>query len=148
MMEWVPSEWNNIDKEWESLYLSISYTHSLIGAHEWERRSSLNVWERDCYCQEIILLFSGFNFDVDSISEEVAGFSPLWFPRGKLFVSLVLCEANSYSLVEIILPENLVNEISHNTILNWWYELIWYIYSGRTYICPFVTFQPTVMTIW
>ena len=25
----------------------------------------------------------------DSISEEVAGFSPLWFPRGKIFVSLV-----------------------------------------------------------
>ena len=24
-----------------------------------------------------------------SISEEVAGFYPLWFPRGKLFVSLV-----------------------------------------------------------
>ena len=24
-----------------------------------------------------------------SISEEVAGFSPLWFPRGKFFVSLV-----------------------------------------------------------
>ena len=34
-------------------------------------------------------MFSGFTFGVDSISEEVAGFSPLWFPRGKLFVSLV-----------------------------------------------------------
>ena len=31
-------------------------------------------------------------FGVDSISEEVAGFSPLWFPRGKLFVSLVSCD--------------------------------------------------------
>ena len=28
-------------------------------------------------------------FCVDSIFEEVVGFSPLWFPRGKLFVSLV-----------------------------------------------------------
>ena len=28
-------------------------------------------------------------FCVDSISEEVAGFSSLWFPREKLFVSLV-----------------------------------------------------------
>ena len=28
-------------------------------------------------------------FGADSISEEVAGFSPLWFPRGKFFVSLV-----------------------------------------------------------
>ena len=26
-----------------------------------------------------------------SISEEVAGFSPLWFSRGKFFVSLVSC---------------------------------------------------------
>ena len=36
-------------------------------------------------------MFSGFTFGVDSISEEVAGFSPLWFPRGKFFVSLVSC---------------------------------------------------------
>ena len=36
-------------------------------------------------------MFLGFTFDVDSISEDVAGFSPLWFPRGKLFVSLVMC---------------------------------------------------------
>ena len=34
-------------------------------------------------------MFLGFTFGVDSISEEVVGFSPLWFPRGKLFVSLV-----------------------------------------------------------
>ena len=35
-------------------------------------------------------MFSGFTFafDADSISEEVAGFSPLWFPQGK---SLVMC---------------------------------------------------------
>ena len=34
----------------------------------------------------------GFNFSIGahSISEEVAGFSPLWFPQGKLFVSLVI----------------------------------------------------------
>ena len=25
----------------------------------------------------------GFTFGADSISEEVAGFSPLWFPQGK-----------------------------------------------------------------
>ena len=36
-------------------------------------------------------MFLGFNFGVDSMSEEVVGFSPLWFPRGKLFVSLVSC---------------------------------------------------------
>ena len=32
-------------------------------------------------------MFSGFTFGADSIFEEVAGFSPLWFPRGKFFVS-------------------------------------------------------------
>ena len=48
--------------------------------------------ERDYCCREIILLFSGFTFCVDSISEEVVGFSPLWFPRGELFVSLVSCD--------------------------------------------------------
>ena len=48
-------------------------------------------------------------FGVDSISEEVAGFSPLRFPRGKLFVSLVSCDVlmfyccACYSLSEKIL---------------------------------------------
>ena len=38
-------------------------------------------------------MFSGFiaAIDAHSISEEVARFSPLWFPRGKFFVSLVSC---------------------------------------------------------
>ena len=36
-------------------------------------------------------MFLGFTFGTDSISEEVAGFSPLWFPRGKFFVPLVSC---------------------------------------------------------
>ena len=43
---------------------------------------------------EIIFMFSGFTAAIGahSISEEVAGFSPLWFPRGKFFVSLVSCD--------------------------------------------------------
>ena len=38
-------------------------------------------------------MFLGFTFafGANSISEEVAGFSPLWFPQGKFFVSLVSC---------------------------------------------------------
>ena len=37
-------------------------------------------------------MFSGFTFGADYISEEVAGFSPLWFPRGKILcVSCLLC---------------------------------------------------------
>ena len=36
-------------------------------------------------------MFLGFTFAIGahSIFEEVAGFSPLWFSRGKIFVSLV-----------------------------------------------------------
>ena len=48
--------------------------------------------ERDYYCREIIFMFLGFTFGAHSISEEVAGFSTLWFPRGKFFVSLVSCD--------------------------------------------------------
>ena len=44
-------------------------------------------------------MFSGFTFCAHSISEEVAGFSPLWFPRGKFSVSLVLC----FIVVHVIL---------------------------------------------
>ena len=75
-----------------------------------ERRSSLNVRERDCYCMDIILLFWGFYYlGANSISEEVVGFSPLWFPQVKLFVSLVSCDVlmfyccACYSLSEKIL---------------------------------------------
>ena len=45
-----------------------------------ERGEALSMCEREIETVEIILLFSGFTFGVDSISEEVAGFSPLWFP--------------------------------------------------------------------
>ena len=39
-------------------------------------------------------MFLGFTFAIGahSISEEVAGFSPLMFPQGKFFVSLVSCD--------------------------------------------------------
>ena len=36
-------------------------------------------------------MFLGFTFAVDSIFEEFVGFSPLLFPRGKFFVSLISC---------------------------------------------------------
>ena len=43
---------------------------------------------------EIIFVLLGFTFSIGAhcISEEVAGFYHLWFPRGKLFVSLVSCD--------------------------------------------------------
>ena len=57
------------------------------------------------------LLSLGFTATIGahSISKEVAGFSPLWFPRGKLFVSLFSCDVlmfycyACYSLSEKIL---------------------------------------------
>ena len=54
-------------------------------------REKLLGQERDYCCREIIFMFSGFTFGADSISEEVVGFSPLWFPQGKFFVSLISC---------------------------------------------------------
>ena len=49
--------------------------------------------EREGEYVDIIFMFSGFTTAIGahSISEEVAGFSPLWFPRGKFFVSLISC---------------------------------------------------------
>ena len=39
------------------------------------------------------IMFSGFAAAIGahSIFEEVVGFSPLWFPQGKFYVSLVSC---------------------------------------------------------
>ena len=49
---------------------------------------------------EIIFVFLGFTFAIDahSISKEVARFYPLWFPPGKIFVSLVSCDYLVYML--------------------------------------------------
>ena len=64
-------------------------------------RGSVGTSERD-QLSEIIFMFSGFTFatGAHSISEKVAGFSPLWFPQGKFFVSLVSCDycCECYSL--------------------------------------------------
>ena len=56
---------------------------------------------------EIIFVFLGFNFSIGAhfISKEVAGFSPLWFPRGKLFVSLAII------VVHIILSDKILDHI-------------------------------------
>ena len=73
--------------------------------------------EKLSQCEREILLLLGdhltvlgfYYFGADSISEEVVGFSPLWFPRGKLFVTLVSCDVlmfyccSCYSLNEKIL---------------------------------------------
>ena len=50
-------------------------------------------------------MFLGFTVAIGahSISEEVAGFSPLWFPQGKLFVSLFSCDVLMFIDVLVIL---------------------------------------------
>ena len=58
-----------------------------------ERGEALSVRERERLLLGDHLTVLGFYyFGVDSIFEEVARFYPLWFPRGKLFVSLVSCD--------------------------------------------------------
>ena len=47
--------------------------------------------EEDYYCRDITYCFGIFYFGANSISEEVSGFSPLCFPQGKFFMSLVSC---------------------------------------------------------
>ena len=65
-------------------------------------RGSAGTSERD-QLSKIIFMFLGFSFAIGAhyISEEVAGFSPLWFPQEKLFVSLVSCDycCACYSLI-------------------------------------------------
>ena len=65
-------------------------------------------------------MFLGFSATIGahSISKEVAGFSPLWFPRGKLFVSLVSCVycCACYSLRSDCLNDKNITEIE----VYWW----------------------------
>ena len=72
--------------------LSIYHTHTHLLGHMSERGEALSVRERETTAvRRSSLCFGILYFGVDSISEEVTGFSPLWFPRGKFFVSLVSC---------------------------------------------------------
>ena len=74
-------------------------------------RGSAHISERENNCWRSSFLSLGFTDTIGahSISEEVVGFSPLCFPRGKLFVSLVSCDVlmfyccACYSLSEKIL---------------------------------------------
>ena len=75
MLEWTLSEQKNINRERASLF--ITQTHSLGRMSE---REVVGIRERHYCCQEIIFMFLGFTFGAYSIFEEVAGFSPLWFP--------------------------------------------------------------------
>ena len=74
-----------------------------------EEKLSQRERERLLMSGDHLTVFQFYYFGVDSISEEFVVFSPLWFPRGKLFVSLVSCDVlmfycyACYSLSEKIL---------------------------------------------
>ena len=54
-----------------------------------EKEDLTQVRERTVVGDHLVSLGFTFAIGAHSISEEVAGFSPLWFPQRKLFVSLV-----------------------------------------------------------
>ena len=64
----------------------------------WDKRETAAV-ERSSLC------FSGFTFGADSISEEVAWFYPLWFPRGKFCVSCLLCFIDVHVILSVKDPK-------------------------------------------
>ena len=64
--------------------------------------------------QRLLLFWEiSYCFGVDSILEEVAGFSPLWFPRGKLFVYLVSCDV----LIDVLVILSVKRSYDHNASL-------------------------------
>ena len=64
-------------------------------------------------------MFSGFTFGADSISKEFAGFSPLWFPRGKILcVSCLLC----FIAVHVILSNKILRSYCLNDKNITWYQ--------------------------
>ena len=62
--------------------------------------------ERENKLLEIIFMFSGFTAAIGahSISEEIVGFFPLWFPRGKFLCLLSLV----FIVVHVILSDKIL----------------------------------------
>ena len=69
-------------------------SHTLTQLGCMSERGSAHTSERENNCWRSYFLSLVFTAAIGahSISEEVVGFSPLWFLRGKLFVSLVSCD--------------------------------------------------------
>ena len=80
-----------------SLFITCTTHHSLTQV----RRTcgEGNIMGQEVYCCWEI----SYYFGADFISKEVAGFSPLWFPQGKLFVSRVSCDVLMFIAVLVIL---------------------------------------------
>ena len=77
-----------------SLFISLAILTLTYWGSMSERRSSLNVRERDCYCREIILIFSSFTVLVLILSlKKLQGFLLYGFPEENslCLLSLVMC---------------------------------------------------------
>ena len=72
--------------------LSIYHTHTHSLGRMSEREKLLGSERETTIVGRSSLCFQVLIFGADSIFEEVARFSPLWFPQGKFFVSLVSCD--------------------------------------------------------
>ena len=82
--------------------------HSLTQLRCMSEKGSAGTSERG-QLLKIIFMFSGFIFAIGahSISEEVAGFSPLWFPQGKSLCLLPLV----ITVVHVILSNKILDHI-------------------------------------
>ena len=80
-----------------SLFITCT-THHLL-SQVWRTTEEGNYWDKKSTAVGEI----SYCFGVDSFSKEVAGFSPLWFPRGKLFVYLVSYDVLMFIAMLVIL---------------------------------------------
>ena len=82
-------------------------SHTLTQLGRMSERGSAHTSERENNCWRSYFLSLGFTYAIGahSISREVAGFSPLSFPKGKFFVSLVII------VVHVILSDNFLDHI-------------------------------------
>ena len=67
--------------------LSIYNTHHSL-SQVWRTSEEGNYWDKKSTAIREI----SYCFGANSLSKDVAGFSPLWFPQVKIFVSLVSCD--------------------------------------------------------
>ena len=72
-----------------SLYIYHTHTHSL--GRMSEGGEALSSEREQLWRSSFLSLGFTAAIGAHSLSEEVVGFSPLWFPQRKLFVSLISC---------------------------------------------------------
>ena len=89
--------------------MPISFIHPLTHqVHTSEREEKFTqVGDREVAKEHLHILGFTFAIGARSISEEVVGFSPLWFPRGNFFLCLL-------SLVIIVVHVILSDKILHH----------------------------------